>query len=166
MSFKLCFDCLTPGHSSKICRSSKTCRTCGSHHYSSLCLKAHSNSNSSEVSNSNSVVSQGKSNVSSTSSSSTNNHNAKAQAQSHPNKPVVTSNKQTTSQATSSPKVTGQTSSQPPASQTPAADTTYVTSVNSSSFPKNVLPTATLNVRYCDKQVNVRAFFDMGSNRS
>ena len=28
------------------------------------------------------------------------------------------------------------------------------------------MPTATLNVRYCDKQVNVRAFFDTGSHRS
>ena len=171
MSLKLCFNCLTPGHSSKTCLSSKICRTCGSHHHSSLCLKAHSNSNSSEASNpsasnSNSVVSQEKSNPSLTSSSSTNHRNAKAQAQSHPNKPVVTPNKPTTSQATSSPKVTSQTPSQPLASQTPAVDTTYVTSVNSSSFPNNVLPTATLNVRYCDKQVNVRAFFDTGSHRS
>ena len=28
------------------------------------------------------------------------------------------------------------------------------------------MPTATLNVRYCNKQVNVRAFFDTGSHRS
>ena len=28
------------------------------------------------------------------------------------------------------------------------------------------MPTATLNVRYCDKQVNVRAFFDTGSHHS
>ena len=61
------------------------------------------------------------------------------------------------SQASSSPKVN---------SQSPAIDTTYVTSVNSSNFPNNVLPTATLNVRYCDKQVNVRAFFDTGSHHS
>ena len=51
-------------------------------------------------------------------------------------------------------------------SQSPAVDTTYVTSVNSTSFPNNVLPTATLNVRYCNKQANVRAFFDAGSHRS
>ena len=51
-------------------------------------------------------------------------------------------------------------------SQSPAADATYVTSVNSTSFPNNVLPTATLNVRYCDKQVNVKAFFDTGSHHS
>ena len=118
------------------------------------------------ASNSNSVVSQGKSNPSLTSTSSTNHRNTKAQAQSHPNKPVITPNKPTTSQATSSRKVTSQTPSQPLASQTPAVDTTYVTSVNSSSFPNNVLPTATLNVRYCDKQVNVRAFFDTGSHHS
>ena len=170
MSLKLCFNCLKPGHSSKVCRSSRTCRTCRLHYHSSLCIKAHSNSNSNEASNpstsnSNSAVSQGKSNQSSTSTSSTN-RNAKAQAQSHPNKPVVTPNKTNVSQATSSHKVTSQTPSQPLASQTPAVDTTYVTSDNSSNFPNNVLPTATLNVRYCDKQVNVTSFFDTGSHRS
>ena len=162
MSLKLCFNCLKPGHSSKTCRNSRTCRTCGLHHHSSLCIKVHSNSNSSKalnpsISNSNSVVSQGKSNPSSASTSSTNSRNFKAQAQTHPNKPVVTPNKTNTSQANSSTKVS---------SQSPAVDTTYVTSVNSPNFPNNVLPTATLNVRYCDKQVNVRAFFDTGSHRS
>ena len=161
MSLKLCFNCL-PGHSSKTCRSSRTCRTCGLHHHSSLCIKAHSNSSSSEASNpsfsnSNSVVSQGKSNPSSVSTSSTNNRNFKAQSQTHPNKPVVTPNKTNTSQAHSSTKTS---------SRSPAVDKTYVTSVNSSNFPNNVLPTAMLNVRYCDKQVNVRAFFDTGSHRS
>ena len=161
MTLRLCFNCLKPGHSSEVCRSSRTCRTCGLHHHSSLCIKAHSNSNRNEASNpstsnSNSAVSQGKSNQSSTSTSSTN-RNAKAQAQLHPNKPVVTPNKTNASQASSSPKVNG---------QSPAVDTTYVTSVNSSTFPNNILPTATLNVRYCDKQVNVRAFFDTGSHRS
>ena len=103
------------------------------------------------------AVSQGKSNQSSTSTSTTNNRNSKAQAQTHPNKPVVTPNKTNTSQASSSAKTS---------SQSPAVDTTYITSVNSTSFPNNVLPSATLNVRYCDKQVNVRAFFDTGSHRS
>ena len=162
MSLKLCFNCLTPGHSSKTCRSTRTCRTCGLHHHSPLCIKAHSNSNSSEASNpspsnSNSAVSQGKSNQSSTSTSSTNNRNFKAQAQTHPNKPVVTPNKTNTSQASSSTK---------PSNQSPAVYTTYITSVSSTSFPNNVLPTATLNVSYCDQQVNVRAFFDTGSYRS
>ena len=153
MSLKLCFNCLKPGHSSKTCRSSGTCRTCGLHHHSSLCIKAHSNSSEASnpsSSNSNSIVSQGKSNQSSASTSSTNNRNFKVQAQMHPNKP-------NTNQASGSTKIS---------SQSPAVDTTYVTSVNSTSFPNNVLPTATLNVRYCDKQVNVRAFFNTGSNRS
>ena len=75
----------------------------------------------------------------------------------HPNKPVVTPNKTNTSQASSSAKTS---------SQSPAVDTTYVTSVNSTSFPNNILPTVTLNVRYCDKQANVRAFFDTGSHHS
>ena len=77
MSLKPCFNCLKPVHYSKTCRSTRTCRTCGLHHHSSVCIKAHSNSNSSEASNpspsnSNSTVSQGKSNQSSTSTSSTN----------------------------------------------------------------------------------------------
>ena len=142
MSLKLCFNCLTPGHSSKTCRSTRTCRTCGLHHHSSLCIKAHSNTNSSEASNpspsnSNSTVSQGKSNQSSASTSSTNNRNFKAQA--HPNKPVVMPNKTNTSQASGSTKTS---------SESPAVDTTYVTSVSSTSFPNNVLPTAMLNVSY------------------
>ena len=166
MSLKLCFNCLKPGHSSKTCCSTRTCRTCGLRHHSSLRIKAHSNSNSSEASNpsrsnSSSTVSQGKSNQSSTSTSSTNNRSSnaqtKAQAQTHPNKPVVTPNKSNSSQASSSAKTS---------SQSPVVNTTYVTSVNSTSFPNNVLPTATLNVRYCDKQVNIRAFFDRGSHRS
>ena len=103
------------------------------------------------------TYSQGKLNQSSTSTSSTNHRNSKAQAQTHPNKPVVTPNKTNTSQASSSAKTSN---------QSPAIDTTYVTSVNSTSFPNNVLPTATLNVRYRNKQVNVRAFFDTGSHRS
>ena len=44
--------------------------------------------------------------------------------------------------------------------------TTYVTSVNPINFPNNALPTATLNVGYCNQQANVRAFFDTGSHRS
>ena len=102
-SLKLCYNCLNPGHSSKTCRSTRTCRMCRLHRHSSLCIKAHSNSNSSEASNpspsnSNSTVSQGKLNQSSTSTSSTNNHNSKAQAQMHPNNPVVMPNKANTSQ--------------------------------------------------------------------
>ena len=76
MSLKLCFNCLKPGYSSKTCRSTRTCRTCGLHHHSSLCIKAHSNTNSSEASNlspinSNSTVSQGKSNQSTVGTSNT-----------------------------------------------------------------------------------------------
>ena len=84
MSLKLCFNCLKPGHSSKTCRSTRTC-TCRLHHHSSLCIKAHSNLNSSKASNpspsnSKSTVSQGKSNQSSTSTNSSNNCNSKVRA--------------------------------------------------------------------------------------
>ena len=33
MQLRLWYNCLTPGHSSKTCRSTKTCRTCGLHHH-------------------------------------------------------------------------------------------------------------------------------------
>ena len=152
MQLRLCYNCLTPGHSSKTCRSTKTCRTCGSHHHSSLCFKAHSNSSDNSNQNTNnSNVSQRKTNQSSSSTSSTNQRSSKAQAQTHPNKPVVTLNNSNSSQASN---------------QSPTIDTTYVTSVNSINFPNNVLPTATLNVGYCNQQANVRAFFDTGSHRS
>ena len=151
MQLRLCYNCLTPGHSFKSCRSTKTCRTCGSHH-SSLCFKAHSiSSDTSNQNTSNSNVSQGKTNQSSSSTSSANQRSFKAQAQTHPNKPVVTPNKSNSSQASN---------------QSPTIDTTYVTSVNSINFPNNVLPTATLNVGYCNQQANVRAFFDTGLHRS
>ena len=73
MALKLCFNCLKPGHSSKTCRSNRTCRTCGLHHHSSLSINASSSNSSnrkslnpSTNSNANStVVSQGKSNQSS-----------------------------------------------------------------------------------------------------
>ena len=153
MQLRLCYNCLSPGHSSKTCRSTKTCRTCDSHHHSSLCFKACSNSSDTSNQNTNNTnVSQGKPNQSSTSTSSTNQRNFKAQAQTHPNKPVVTPNKSNSSQASNqSPKY---------------IDTTCVTSVNSINFPNNVLPTAMLNVGYCNQQASVRAFFDTGSHRS
>ena len=149
MHLRLCYNCLTPGHASKMCHSAKTCRTCGSQHHSFSCFKTRTNSSGNTSKNTN--VSQGKTNQSS-SSSSANQHSTKAQTQTHPNnKPVVTPNKPQTSQASD---------------QSPTLDTTYVTNVNSSNFPNNVLPTATLNVGYCNQQANVQAFFDTGSHRS
>ena len=140
LKLRLCFSCLTPGHSSKMCHSTKTCRSCGASHHSSLCFK--SRANSSDNGNQNSSVSQRKTGSSSSSSNNSSSANSlKAQAQSHPtNKLVVTHNKPSTSQA----NVTS-----------PPLDTTNVTNVNSSNFPSNVLPTATLKVSYCNEQVNV-----------
>ena len=94
LHLRLCYSCLTPGHSSKMCRSTKTCRSCSASHHSSLCYKARTNSSDNTGQNSN--VSQGKTIQSSSSSSA--NHSMKAQAPTHPtNKPVVTHNKQPTS---------------------------------------------------------------------
>ena len=150
LKLRLCFSCLTPGHSSKMCHSNKTCRSCGASHHSSLCFK--SRANSSDNGNQSSSSSQGKTGSSSSSSHNSSANSSKAQAQSHTtNKPVVTPNKPSTSQA----NVTS-----------PNLDATYVTNVNSSNFPNNVLPTATLKVSYCSEQANIRAFFDTGSHRS
>ena len=150
LKLRLCFSCLTPGHSSKMCHSTKTCRSCGASHHSSLCFK--SRANSSDNGNQSSSVSQGKTGSSSSSNNSSSANSSKAQAQWHPtNKPVIIHNKSSTSQA----NVTS-----------PPLDTTYVTNVNSSNFPSNVLPTAMLKVSYCNEQANVRAFFDTGSHGS
>ena len=166
MALKLCFNCLRPGHSSKMCHSHRTCRTCGLHHHSSLCIKAsssnpsnHESLNPSTSSNASStVVSQGKSNQSSNSNSSSNRSSSTTSwAQSHSHKPTVTQHKSNASQPNSSIKSSN---------QFPVIDTTYVTSVNSTNFQNNVLPTATVNVRYCDEQVNVRAVFDTGSHHN
>ena len=134
MHLRLCYNCLTPGYVSKMCHSTKTRRLCGSQHHSSLCFKMRTNSSDNTSQNAN--VSQGKTNQSS-SSSSANQQSTKAQAQTHPNnKPVVKPNKPHTSQANV---------------QSPTLDTTYVTNVNSSNFPNNVLLTATLNISYCNQ---------------
>ena len=154
VKLRLCYCCLSPGHSSKMCHSSKTCRSCGGAHHSSLCYKSRgNNSSNSENSNQSNSSSQGKTGSSSSSSHHSSSANSsRAQAQSHPtNKPVVTPSRSSSSQANV---------------PSPNLDTTYVTNVNSSNFPNNVLPTATLKVSYCNEQANVRAFFDTGSHRS
>ena len=117
LKLRLCFSCLTPGHSSKMCHSNKTCRSCGASHHSSLCFKSRannsSNSDNGNQSNSSSQGKTGSSSYSSHHSSSAN--SSKAQAQSHPtNKPVVTPSKSSLSQANVS---------------SPNLDTTYVTNV-------------------------------------
>ena len=53
MHLRLCYNCLTPGHASKMCHSTKTCRTCGSHHHSSLCFKTRTNSSDNTSQNTN-----------------------------------------------------------------------------------------------------------------
>ena len=41
---RLCFNCLTPGHSSRQCRSKKTCHICHLHHHTSLCNQSSNSS--------------------------------------------------------------------------------------------------------------------------
>ena len=80
LKLRLCFSCLIPGHSSKMCHSTKTCQSCGASHQSSLCFK--SRANSSDNANQSSSVCQGKTGPSSSNSNSSSaNHSSKAQAQ-------------------------------------------------------------------------------------
>ena len=162
MSLKLCFNCLTPGHSSKTCRVQEPV-ACADyiiiHRYVSKLiltrtvpkLRIRALITQTQLSVKENQINPQLALVALIIVTSKHKHKHTL------NKPIVTPNKTNTSQASSSTKTS---------SQSPAVDTTYVTSVSSTSFPNNVLPTATLNVSYCDQQVNVRAFFDTGSHRS
>ena len=144
---RLCFNCLIPGHSSKNCRSKRTCRICHFHHHTSLCNLKQSQS-------SGDALQPSKSNQSSNASRGSQQQqqqqqHPRTQAQNH-QQPVVTQHKSNTHKQ------------QAPSTTTSA----HVTNINVSNFPHNVLPTATLNVSYCHAGTITRAFFDTGSQRS
>ena len=50
---RLCFNCLGVGHSSKTCKSTRTCSICHLHHHTSLCNQQSNNNNNNNSSNSN-----------------------------------------------------------------------------------------------------------------
>ena len=50
ISQRLCFNCLTPGHPSKNCRSKKTCCIYHLHHHTSLCNQSQVNQSSGDTS--------------------------------------------------------------------------------------------------------------------
>ena len=50
IALRLCFNCLVPGHSSKSCKSRKTCRICHLHHHTSLCNLSQSQPSSRDIS--------------------------------------------------------------------------------------------------------------------
>ena len=146
ISQRMCFNCLTPGHPSKNCRSKKTCCICHLHHHTSLC-------NLNQLQQSSGDTSQpSKSNQPSSSSRGSHQqqqHPHHKQAQNH-QQPVVTQHKSNT-QKQHAPFTT---------------TLAHVTNMNVSNFPHNVHPTATLNVSYCHAKTFTRAFFDTGSQRS
>ena len=119
----------------------------------SLCnQQSNSNSSNSTSSSSNGKV-QSSHTRSSSSQSSSHPQQQQQQQQTHHQKPVATPNKSNTT-----PKTPSSSSSQ-----------TSVTNVNftqTSSLTNNVLPTATLDLRYFNQKLNTRAFFNMGSQRS
>ena len=149
---KLCFNCLTPGHSSKQCRSKKTCHICHLHHHTSLCNQS---SNSSGDNAQSTKINQ----------SSNASHGPQQQQQSqqqHPHPRTHVQNQQ--------PPVVAQHKSNTnkqhaPSSSTPTTSA-HVTNINVSNFQHNVLPTATLTVSYSNARTKTRDFFNTGSQRS
>ena len=98
ISQRMCFNCLTPGHPSKNCRSKKTCHICHLHHHTSLC-------NQSQLQQSSGDTPQpSKNNQSSSSSRGSQQQHQHQQQQQHPQhkqsqnhqQPVVTQHKSNT----------------------------------------------------------------------
>ena len=151
---RLCFNCLTPGHSSKQCHSKKTCHICHLHRHTSLCNQ----SSNSSGDNSQSTKVNPSSNASRGSQ-----QQQSQQQHSHPRTqvqnqqpPVVTQHKSNTNKPHA-----------PSSSSTPINTTSaHVTNISVSNFPHNVLPTATLTVSYSNERTKTRAFFDTGTQRS
>ena len=146
------------GHSSKTCKSTRTCCICHFHHHTSLC-----NQQSNSISKNNDSSSNGKGQSSQSRSSSS---NAQSLSHSHPHpthqqqqqqihqqKPVVTQGKSNTPNKT-------------PSSSVQQTSVTNVNLAQTSSLTNNVLRTATLDLRYFHQKLNTRAFFDTGSQRS
>ena len=149
---RLCFNCLTPGHSSKQCRSKKTCHICHLHHHTSLCNQS---SNSSGDNSQSTKINQ------SSNASHGSQQQQSQQQHSHPRTqvqnqqpPVVTQHKSNTNKQHASSS-----------SSTPTTSA-HVTNISVSNFPHNVLPTATLTVSYSNARTKTRIFFNTGSQRS
>ena len=151
----LCFNCLGVGHSSKSCKSNRTCHICHQHHHTSLC---HQQSNNSNSSSSSSKGSDSTSNTKGQTSQARSSSHTPTQSHPYPpqqqqQKPVVTQGKNN-----NTPKT--------PSSSSQSTSVTNVNLAQTSSLTSNVLPTATLDLRYFSQKLNTRAFFDTGSQRS
>ena len=138
IALRLCFSCLTPGHSSRQCRSKKTCHICHLHHHTLPCNQP---SNSSGDNAQSTKINQS-SNASRGSQQQESQHqhpHPRTQVQNQ-QPPVVTHHKSNTNKQHA-----------PSSSSTPTNTTSaHVTNINVSNFPHNVLPTATLTVSYCN----------------
>ena len=147
ISQHLCFNCLTPGHPSKNCRSKKTCCICHLHHHTSLCNQSQSNQSSVDTSQ------PSKNNQSSSSSRGSQQQHPQSQMKQSQNhqQPVVTQQKSNTQKQHAS---------------STSSTSAHVTNINVSNFPHNVLPTATLDVSYCHAKTFMCAFSDTGFQRS
>ena len=135
----LCFNCLGMGHSSKTCKSNRTCRIYHLHHHTSLCNQQSSNSKGSETTSS----AKGQSSQACSSSH--------AQAQSHPYPPQQQQQQQQKHVVTQ-----GKNSNTPktPSSSSQSASVTNINLTQTSSLTGNVLPTATLDLRYFNQKLN------------
>ena len=149
ISQRLCFNCLTPGHPSKNCRSKKTYHICHLHHHTSLCNQTQCNQSRGDTSQ------PSKNNQSSSSSRGSRQLQQHPQSQMKPSQnhqqPVVTQHKSNTQKQH--------------ASSTPSTSA-HVTNINVSNFPHNVLPIAMLDVSYCYAKTFMRPFFYTDSQSS
>ena len=136
----LCFNCLGVGHSSKNCKSPKTCRICHPHHHTSLC-----NQQTTKVGSKSNYPTPSLKGQTSHARSSSGNH-----APSHPYPLQQQQQKPTTTQGKSNttPKTQGSSSQ----------SVTNVNLAQTSSLTSNVLPTATLDLCYFNEKLNTRVF--------
>ena len=152
----LCFNCLEVGHSSKSCKSSRTCPICHLHHHTPLCNQQSNHSSSSSSKGSNST-----SNTKGQSSQARN--SSHAQTQSHPYPPQQQQQQQQKSVVTQ-----GKNNNTPktPSSSSQSTSVTNINLAQTLSLTSNILPTATLDLCYFNQKLNTQAFFDTGSQRS
>ena len=146
MFLRLFYNCLRVGHSSKMCKSQRTCFICSLLHHSSLCNRNSTSQNQSNTNNSSASRSM-RNHTSSVSNGSQHQQQSNTQ-----HKPTVTLNKSNTAKT--------------PASSPTQVHMTNVNSTRWSSLTNNVLPTATFDLCYQQQKLSTRAFFNTSSQRS
>ena len=146
---RLCSFCLNVGHSSKNCRSNRTCRICHLSHHTALCHKSNHNSSNSQV-NGPSFYSSSYSNDSHTPQHLQSYQPHPLQNHNQQHRPVVAPNRSKTQRS--------------PEAFSVQSHATHVKSFATQT--NNMLSTVTLDLRYFGDRMNTRAIFDTDSQRS